>query len=212
MVGMTIRRFQDLIAWQLSRELERKVFAFTDRPVVRRDSDFCDQIRRSSASPPRNMAEGFGRFWPAEFAHKLHIAVGELEETQDHLDKALEQNYIDDEEHIEMYALADRAVGASTRFIQYLDGAGKDWKKEYFANLREKFRQRRAQRAAARGHAVEGTHDPEENREPKERGPEPRNQNPQRVMENQNQNQNQNQNENENENQNQNQRTRTGES
>jgi len=111
------------------------------------------------------MAEGFGRFWPAEFAHKLHIAVGELEETQDHLDKALERNCIQEAEHIELYALADRAIGAATRFILYLDGAGKDWKKDYFARLRTKYRERRAQRAAARL-GTEGTSDPTVNREP----------------------------------------------
>jgi four helix bundle protein len=88
---MRIKRVEDMIAWRHARELERRVFAFTSKPPANRDWDYCDQIRRSAASAPRNMAEGFGRFWPGEFAHKLHIAVGELRETQDHLEKALEQ-------------------------------------------------------------------------------------------------------------------------
>ena len=157
---MRISRFQDLVAWQLARSLERLVFAFTDNPGVAKDGDFCRQIRRSSSSAPRNMAEGFGRFWPAEFSHKLHIAVGELEETQDHLDKALEQNYIDDEAHLEMYTLADRSIGAAVRFIEYLDGAGRDWKKEYMAKLRDRYRQRRVARAAALTRPEPGTSDP----------------------------------------------------
>jgi four helix bundle protein len=81
---MSIKRFQDVIAWQLARDLERNVFAFADKPAVARDASLCDQVRRSSAWAPRNIAEGSGRFWPAELAHTLRIAVGELEEAQDH--------------------------------------------------------------------------------------------------------------------------------
>ena len=106
---MRIDRIEDFVAWQLARRLERLVFAFTDKEPAKKDGDFCKQIRRSAASGPRNMAEGLGRFWPAEVAHKVRIAIGELEETLDHLDKALESKYLAEEEHLEMYALADRA-------------------------------------------------------------------------------------------------------
>jgi hypothetical protein len=66
--GVAVERFQDLAVWQLSRELERRVFAFTAILPASRDFDFCRQARRSSLSAARNIAEGFGRFWPAEFA------------------------------------------------------------------------------------------------------------------------------------------------
>ena len=89
---MQIKRIEELVAWQLAKRLERLVFAFTDKPRVARDFEFCKQIRRSSSSAPSNMAEGFGRFWPGEFAHKLRIAIGELHETQDRLETALETN------------------------------------------------------------------------------------------------------------------------
>src|SRR5207245_8127047 len=101
--------------------------------------DFCRQIRKSSSSAPRNMSEGFGRFWPGEFAHKMHIAIGELEETQDHVDKAFEQKYIDDDAHLEMYGLADRAIGAAVKFVEYLDTAGPDWKKEVVPRRRGQY-------------------------------------------------------------------------
>jgi len=171
--AMRITRYQDLIAWQLARKLERRVFAFTDEPRVARDFDFCRQIRKSSSSAPRNMSEGFGRFWPAEFAHKMHIAIGELEETQDHIDKALEEKHIDDDEHLDMYGLADRAIGAAVKFVEYLDAAGPDWKKDFLARRREKYRQRRAKRAAAKGESSTGTTDPKENRGPQNQNGEP---------------------------------------
>jgi four helix bundle protein len=55
---MVVTRFQDFAAWQLSRELERRVFAFTAISPANRDLDFCRQARKSSSSPARNIAEG----------------------------------------------------------------------------------------------------------------------------------------------------------
>ena len=64
-----VRRYQDLIVWQLSRELRREVLALIKTGPVTRDFKFRDQIRDSASSGPRNIAEGFSRFNPAEFAH-----------------------------------------------------------------------------------------------------------------------------------------------
>jgi len=156
-IDVRITRIEELIAWQQARELERRVFAFTSRAPANRDRYFCDQIRRSASSAPRNMAEGFGRFWPGEFAHKLHIAVGELHETQDHLEKALEQNYVKDDDELEMFGMADRAIGAAVKFIEYLEAAGPDWKKQFLRRRRDAYRSR---------HRA-GTTDPKENFEPR---------------------------------------------
>jgi hypothetical protein len=57
---MVARRFEDLIAWQVAHELQREVFAFIARSDVSRDFKFCDQIRESTRSTTRNIAEGFG--------------------------------------------------------------------------------------------------------------------------------------------------------
>ena len=116
---MGVRRYEDLVAWQLARELERRVLAFTANTAASKDFDYCRQIRRSSSSAPRNIAEGFGRYWPAEFARFIRIARGSLNETKDHLDAGLEQRYVPNAEHGDMKKLADRALGACTRLAQY---------------------------------------------------------------------------------------------
>jgi len=167
---MSITRHENLVAWQLARELERRVFAFTDKTSVACDGDFCRQIRRSSSSAPRNIAEGFGRFWPAELAHKIRVAIGELEETQDHLDKAMELKYVSEIEHLQLYGVADRAIGASVRLAEYLEAAGPEWKKNYLARKRAEYRANRARRADANRHA-EGTRDSRENSGPENREP-----------------------------------------
>src|SRR5262249_19247383 len=121
-----IERIEDLIAWQLARTLEQQVLAFTANPPASKDGDFCYQIRKSASSAPTNMAEGFGRFWPAEFAYKMRVAIGELEETLRHLDKALDVKYLTEVQHLDLYALGDRAASAAVKFARYLEAAGPD--------------------------------------------------------------------------------------
>ena len=118
---MGVRRYKDLAAWQLARELERRVFAFTAIQPAVKDFDFCRQIRRSSSSAARNIAEGFGRYYPAEFARFTGTALGSLNETTDHLDAGLESKYLEPELHAELVTLANRAIGASVNLVKYLD-------------------------------------------------------------------------------------------
>jgi hypothetical protein len=61
-IGVGVRDFRDLVAWQLSHELKCEVLAFTDTGPAARDFRYRDDIRSSSASAPSNISEGFGRF------------------------------------------------------------------------------------------------------------------------------------------------------
>jgi four helix bundle protein len=56
----TARRFEELVAWQLSEQVKEKVFQLTECERVRRDRNFCEQIHESARSAPANIAEGFG--------------------------------------------------------------------------------------------------------------------------------------------------------
>jgi four helix bundle protein len=102
------------------------VYAFIAKPPASKDFEFCDQIRRSARGAPRTIAEGFGRFRPTEFARYLEFARASLIETQNHIGDALDSKYLTKEEHDELFTLADRAIGASTRLMQYLRTC-KEW-------------------------------------------------------------------------------------
>ena len=115
-----VRRYEDLIVWQLSYELQREVFALTENGPCVRDFEFCDQIRTASASAPRNVAEGFGRFNPADFARFLQIAKGSLTETHHHLRDGGDRGYFSPDDVARLSKLAGRAAKAAVVLIAYL--------------------------------------------------------------------------------------------
>jgi four helix bundle protein len=117
---MIAQRYQDLDCWQLSNDLKLRVYALIAKPPASKDFEFCDQIRRSARGAPRTISEGFGRFRPKDFARYLEFARASLMETQNHLTDARDSGYITTELHDELFTLADRAIGASTRLHQYL--------------------------------------------------------------------------------------------
>jgi four helix bundle protein len=113
-------RYEDIVAWQLADELKREVFALTATGPPARDFKFRDQIRDSSASATRNIAEGFGRFRPADFARFLEFARGSLTETHNSLRDGRDRGYFTDTDCDRLSRLAARAAKATTRLILYL--------------------------------------------------------------------------------------------
>jgi four helix bundle protein len=82
---MAVRDCRDLVCWQLANELKLEVIAFTESGPASRDFKYRDQIRDSAAAAERDIAEGFGRFRPREFARFLEYARASLMETQSSL-------------------------------------------------------------------------------------------------------------------------------
>lgn len=114
------RHHEELAAWQLARQLHREVVKFTATGLAAKDFKFCDQIRSSSSSVPANIAEGFWRYRPKDFARFLAIARGSLGETQNQLRDALERNYVQRRDFDRLWNLSQRAIGATSRLLTYL--------------------------------------------------------------------------------------------
>jgi len=171
---MVARHYRELVCWQLSNELKRRVYAFIAKPPACKDFEFCKQIRGSARGAPRTISEGFGRFRPPEFARYLEFARASLIETQNHLDDALDADYITTDLHHQLFKLADRAIGATTRLQQYLNAC------------KEPPRQGR-EPSIPNGNLKPRTGNPEPrtgNPEPRTRNPKPRTKNPQRKTRN----------------------------
>jgi|SRR3989304_7195081 four helix bundle protein len=118
---MKIQKFEDIIAWQKTRELVRVVYEMTNKSEgFKKDFGLKDQIRRASVSSMSNIAEGFARNSDKEFANFLNIARGSLAEVQSQLYIALDLSYIDNKKFDKVYSLADETSRLLTNFMKYL--------------------------------------------------------------------------------------------
>ena len=83
-----VRSFRDLIVWQRAMELAEESVRLADRLPVRRLRGLRDQIERSAASIPANIAEGNGKQRTGDYLRYLSIANGSLMELQTHVELA----------------------------------------------------------------------------------------------------------------------------
>jgi four helix bundle protein len=118
---VVVRRYQDLVAWQLANELKLKVYALVDQTTARDDRKFCDQIKDAAASAPRNLAEGFAYYLHPDFARYTRTAKASLVETHNHLGDGVERRHWAHQQAMPLQQLADRAVGASVRLLRHLE-------------------------------------------------------------------------------------------
>ena len=114
---MGVRDFRDLVCWQLSYELKCEVFAFTAIGPASHDFKYRDQIRDSSGSAPRNIAEGFGRYRPREFARFLEFARASLMETQTSLVDGRDSGYLSPTLYSRLANLARAALKTTTNLM-----------------------------------------------------------------------------------------------
>ena len=113
-------RFEDLVTWQRMYELSLEVGKFVDRLPMARDVKFCQQILDASDSAQRNVAEGFGRYNPGEFARFLDISRASATETRALLMRGRSAGYLSADRFAELDRLAVRALQALARFQRYL--------------------------------------------------------------------------------------------
>jgi four helix bundle protein len=114
------RHFTELDCWQLANDLKLKIYAVSERPALKRDRDYYDQIRDAAASGPRNIAEGFGRHTDPDFARFLDVARGSLMECQNHLKDGVDRGYLTQTECDELLILAKRSCGAVAGLQRHL--------------------------------------------------------------------------------------------
>jgi four helix bundle protein len=116
----TIRRFEDLHAWQSARELTNSIYEFTSKGEFSRDFALRDQIRRSASSVMLNIAEGLDSGSDAEFVRFLGYARRSASETQSALYTALDQKYISKEQFDIAYEKSQIAKRQVNALIAYL--------------------------------------------------------------------------------------------
>jgi four helix bundle protein len=112
-----VRRYEDLDCWKLAMELADLFDAMTSEGEAAKDFAFRSQLRRSGTKAPAQIAEGFLRFRPADFANFLRMARASLGEAQTHLERGRRRSYWSEETVASARKLSDRALGATTRLM-----------------------------------------------------------------------------------------------
>jgi four helix bundle protein len=89
-----INDFEDLAVWQKSHRLVLEIYKITNDFPKFEEFGLTNQLRRSAASIPTNIAEGLGANSKVNFRRMLFIARGSLVETRYHLILARDLGYI----------------------------------------------------------------------------------------------------------------------
>ncbi len=124
-----VSRFQDLVAWQLAVQLRGLVDTYCEKPAIRRNFKFHDNLADAAASAPRTIAEGFGRKSHREFSRFAYIARGSEQEVLNSLIEAHQKRLITDAELDHGDHAARKALKVLNGLIHYLDSTP-DWGNE----------------------------------------------------------------------------------
>ena len=82
---MQVNSYRDLEVWQWVRVIAKGAYLLTKVYPKEELFGMTSQIRRAAASIPANIAEGWGRHFPAEFIQFLRTANGSRTELETHL-------------------------------------------------------------------------------------------------------------------------------
>jgi four helix bundle protein len=117
-----VRKFEDLRAWQMAKDLAAAVYKVTDGERFAKDFGLRDQIRRAAVSAMSNIAEGFERDTDKELQRFLYMAKGSIGEVRSQLHLAADLGYLRPTESADLRDKAERISKSVSAFITYLSG------------------------------------------------------------------------------------------
>lgn len=113
----TIKNFEDLEVWKMSRELVNLIYSDFRHC---RDWGFKDQITRAGISIMNNISEGFCRNSDIEFRHFLNISKGSTGEVKNMYYIAEDLLYVDLETAVEIRNKTQRLINSLSSLMKYL--------------------------------------------------------------------------------------------
>ncbi len=116
----TVKKFEDLDIWQLSREQANVLWKLYTEGTFSKDFELRNQISKSSGSVMDNIAEGFERSGNKEFINFLLIAKASNGEVRSQLYRAFDRNHITIENFEELKLNTESISKKITSFIKYL--------------------------------------------------------------------------------------------
>jgi four helix bundle protein len=129
----TIKSFEDIIAWQKARILNKEIYTISSKGKLSNDYSLKDQMRRASVSITSNIAEGFEREGKQEFIHFLSIAKGSCGELRSQLYIAFDLEYISETEFqqlIQNLIQVSKTIGGLMNYLKSYEYKGTKYKVE----------------------------------------------------------------------------------
>lgn len=119
----TFERFEQIISWQESRELNKIVGKLIDDKRIENNYRLINQIEGSPGSIMDNIAEGFERGGNREFMQFLYIAKGSCGELRSQLYRALDRNYLTVKEFNSISEHSMKISSLIQKLINYLESS-----------------------------------------------------------------------------------------
>src|SRR5690348_1964861 len=91
----SVKRFEDLIAWQKGRKLAQEIYLACRLPPLKADRRLVAQIQSAAVSIISNIAEGFERGSAADFHHFIVTAKASCAEVRTQLYLIKDIGYLD---------------------------------------------------------------------------------------------------------------------
>jgi four helix bundle protein len=121
LIVMGVRDHAELDVWKLADAVRIEVRALAAKPAFARCDDLRAQLVRAAESPCANIAEGFSRYFPRDFARFVRIARGSLNEVIEHLGRARALGTVSEAEAQSVERYARRARAAAVHLVRYLE-------------------------------------------------------------------------------------------
>ena len=117
------RRYTELEVWQIADQFRIRTQELIGGVAFQHHKSLHAQLDRATRSACANIAEGFGRYQPKDFARFLRISKGSILEAREHLHHAHQMGLVTPEDLDAVTRLAARTTGAIVRLIRYLETA-----------------------------------------------------------------------------------------
>lgn len=121
-----LNRFESLPIFQDAHALVLFVYTLTKTFPDDERFGLTSQLRRSVSSVPANIIEGNSRNHKKGYLEFLYIAKGSLEETKYHLLLAKDLQYIEPDDYVKAFQLAENVGKQITGLIHYVRKSIKD--------------------------------------------------------------------------------------
>jgi four helix bundle protein len=118
---MTVRKYHDLVAWQLAEAFKEEVFRLIlSSPAAMRDFRYRSQVQEAAAAVSSDIAEGFLRYHAPEMATFLRYAQASLGEAERRLNDGVKLKYLKADDCQLAFQLCRRCAKATSNLRKSL--------------------------------------------------------------------------------------------